>query len=65
MRNHDAGGRRARREGADLTEIMISILLQWLLSLYSLVLGSEETSLRHVDALQEERKEKEKCMKVD
>lgn len=41
---------------------MISILLRWLLSLFSLVIGSEETGL---DAPQGERDETEKWTKVD
>lgn len=52
-------------EGAGASEIMISILLQWLLSLHSLVIDGEETSLRRVNALQDDRNEKEKSMKVD
>lgn len=66
MRSHDAvGGGGGRGGSPSLAEIMTSILLRRPLSLWSLVIGGEEASLRQVDALQEERSEKEKSMKVD
>lgn len=44
---------------------MISILLQWLLSLSPLVIGGEGTSVWRLDAGQEKKNEMETCVKVD